>query len=161
MSWDFIYKLNWSLTFRFLNRINFASRRNFGSNRRFYFQLILSFIDFIRHFSFLIYSFFFYDPILNGFCNKFQIISKKGKDQQVTTELIGSSHGKQFDCNSGDPVSIPGLGRSSGKGNGDPLLYSCLENPTDREAWWATVHGVTQSQTWLNNWHFTSKSTSA
>ena len=37
---------------------------------------------------------------------------------------------------------IPGLGRSSGKGNGNPLQYSCLENPIDREAWQATVHGV-------------------
>ena len=157
MSWDFIYKLNWLLTFRFFNRINFASRGNFGSNRRFYLQLILGFIDFIRHFSFLIYSFFFYDPILNGFCNKFQIISKKGKDQQVTPELIGSAHGKHFACNSGDPASIP----ESGKGNGDPHPYSFLENPIDREAWWATVHWVTKSPTWLSNWQFTSKSTSA
>ena len=41
-------------------------------------------------------------------------------------------------------VSIPGLGRSSGEGNGNPLQYSCLENPTDRGAWWATVHGVAE-----------------
>ena len=43
--------------------------------------------------------------------------------------------------------SIPGLGRSSGKGNGYPLQYSCLENLMDRGAWWATVHGVAKSQT--------------
>ena len=45
---------------------------------------------------------------------------------------------------------IPGLGRSPGEGNGYPLLYSCLENPIDRENWWATVHGVAKSQTQLN-----------
>ena len=44
---------------------------------------------------------------------------------------------------------VPGLGRSSGEGNGNPLQYSCLENPMDRGVWWATVHGVSKSQTWL------------
>ena len=48
-----------------------------------------------------------------------------------------------------DTGSIPGLGRSPGTGNGNPLQYSCLENSTDREAWWATVHGITKSQTQL------------
>ena len=47
----------------------------------------------------------------------------------------------------GDVGLIPGLGRSPGEGNGNPLQYSCLENPMDRGAWWATVHGVTKSQT--------------
>ena len=42
---------------------------------------------------------------------------------------------------------IPGLGRSPGGGHGNPLQYSCLENPMDRDAWWATVHGVANSQT--------------
>ena len=45
-------------------------------------------------------------------------------------------------CNAGDPGSIPGLGRSPGEGNGNPLQYSCLENPVDRGAWQATIHGV-------------------
>ena len=45
----------------------------------------------------------------------------------------------------GDPALIPGLGRSPGGENGNPLQYSCLENPMDEEAWWATVHGVTES----------------
>ena len=45
--------------------------------------------------------------------------------------------------------SIPGSGRSPGGGRGNPLQYSCLENPTDREAWQATVHGVTKSRTRL------------
>ena len=47
----------------------------------------------------------------------------------------------------GDSSSIPGSGRSSGEGNGYPLQYSCLEDPMDREALWATVHRVTKSQT--------------
>ena len=49
--------------------------------------------------------------------------------------------------NAGDLGSIPGLGRSPGEGNGTPLLYSCLENPTEGGAWWATVHGVAKSRT--------------
>ena len=49
--------------------------------------------------------------------------------------------------NAGDPGSILGLGRSSGEGNGTLLQYSCLENPVDQGAWWATVHGVTESDT--------------
>ena len=49
----------------------------------------------------------------------------------------------------GDPGSIPGLGRSLGEGNGNPLQYSYLENPMGRGAWWAAVHGVTKSQTQL------------
>ena len=47
--------------------------------------------------------------------------------------------------NAGDPHLVPGLGKSPGGGHGNPLQYSCLENPMDRGAWWATVHGVTQS----------------
>ena len=53
-------------------------------------------------------------------------------------------------ANAGDAGSIPGLERSSGGGNGNPLQYSCLENSMDRGAWRATVHGVTQSQTQLS-----------
>ena len=49
----------------------------------------------------------------------------------------------------GDAGSIPGLGRSPGVGNGNPLQYSCLEDPMDRGAWRATVHGVAKSQTRL------------
>ena len=54
----------------------------------------------------------------------------------------GGSNGKESACNAGDLGSIPGLGRYPGEGNGNPLQYSCLENPMDREAWEATVHGV-------------------
>ena len=59
----------------------------------------------------------------------------------------GSSDGKEFACNVGDTGLIPGLGRSPGEGNGNPLWYSCLENPMDGEAWWATVHGVAKTRT--------------
>ena len=54
----------------------------------------------------------------------------------------GGSDGKEFTCNAGDQGLIPGSGRSPGEGNGNPFQYSCLENPMDRGAWWATVHGV-------------------
>ena len=59
----------------------------------------------------------------------------------------GGSEGKPSACNAGDPGSIPGLGRSPGEGNGNPLQYSCLENSMDGGAWWATVYGVTESDT--------------
>ena len=55
--------------------------------------------------------------------------------------------GRESACNAGDPGSIPGLGRSPGEGNGNPLQYSCLKNSMDRRgAWRATVHGVAKSQ---------------
>ena len=56
--------------------------------------------------------------------------------------LPHSSVGKEFACNAGDLDSLHGSGKSPGEGNGNPLQYSCLENPMDRGAWWATVHGV-------------------
>ena len=58
--------------------------------------------------------------------------------------FLGSSDGKEFAFNAGNLGSIPGLGRSPGEGNGNPLQYSCLENSMDRGAWWATVHGVAE-----------------
>ena len=58
----------------------------------------------------------------------------------------GDSEAKASACNAGDLGLIPGSGSSPGEGNGNPLQYSCLENPMDRGAWWATVHGVTKSQ---------------
>ena len=54
-------------------------------------------------------------------------------------------------CNVGDLGSIPGLGRSPGEGNGNPLQYSCLEDPMEGGAWWATVHGVAKSRTRLSD----------
>ena len=58
---------------------------------------------------------------------------------------------KNLSANAGDLGSIPGPGRSSGEGNGNPLRFSCLGNPMDRGTWQATVHGVTKSQTRLSN----------
>ena len=63
----------------------------------------------------------------------------------------GGSDGKAFACNSGDPGSIPRLGRPPGEGNGNPLQYSCLENSMDGGSWWAVVHGVAKSRTQLSN----------
>ena len=60
------------------------------------------------------------------------------------------SDGKESACNAGDLSSIPKLGRSPGEGNGTPLQYACLEKPMDKGAWWATVLGVTKSQTRLS-----------
>ena len=64
----------------------------------------------------------------------------------------GGADGKEFTCNAGDvgdSGSIPGLGRSPGGRHGNPLQYSCLENPMDRGACWAIVHGVAKSRTRL------------
>ena len=63
----------------------------------------------------------------------------------------GGLNGKESASNAGDPSSIPGLGRSPGEGNGNPLQSSCLENPMDRGAWWAAVHGVANSRTQLSD----------
>ena len=63
-------------------------------------------------------------------------------------------------CNAGDLGLIPGSGRSPGEGNGNPLQYSCLENPMDGGAWWATVHGVSKSRTRLSNFTFSLSLTS-
>ena len=57
----------------------------------------------------------------------------------------GGSDGKESACNTGDPGSIPGSERFSGGEKGNPLQYSCLENPMDQGAWQATVHGVAKS----------------
>ena len=63
----------------------------------------------------------------------------------------GGSEGKTSACNAGDLGLIPGLGRSPGEGNGNPLPYSCLENPMDGGAWQAAVHGVTKSRTQVSD----------
>ena len=63
----------------------------------------------------------------------------------------GGSVVKNLPTSAGDTGSIPGLRRSPGGGNGNPLQYSCLRNPMSREAWQATVHGVLKSQVRLSN----------
>ena len=69
----------------------------------------------------------------------------------MTLDLPGSSIGKESACSAGDPGWIPGSGRSPGEGNGNPLQYSCLENPMDRGGWLAAVHGVAKSLIRLSN----------
>ena len=61
------------------------------------------------------------------------------------------SDGKDFACNVGDLCSVPGLGRSPGEGNSNPIQHPCLENSMDRGAGQATVHGVAKYQTQLSN----------
>ena len=63
----------------------------------------------------------------------------------------GGSDSEESACNVGDQGSVPGLRRSPEEGNGNPLQYSCLENPMNGGAWWATVHGVTKSWTQLSD----------
>ena len=70
-----------------------------------------------------------------------------GSNGDATPSCLSGSDGKEPACSAGDPGSIPGLGRSPGEENGNPLQYSSLENPMDRGAGRATVHGVIRSQT--------------
>ena len=67
------------------------------------------------------------------------------------THTVSLKNGKESASNIGDMGSIPGSGRFAGEGNGNPLQYSCLENPMDRKACWVTVHGVAKSQIQCGN----------
>ena len=91
----------------------------------------------------------FFACIFKKICLKF--ISEENRD------FPGGSKGKGYSCNAGNLGSIPGSGRFPGKGNGKPPQYSCLENSTDRGAWWAIVHGIAKSQTCMSNFHFHSE----
>ena len=71
-----------------------------------------------------------------------------------TLGFPGGSNGKESVCNEGDPGSVLGLGKYPGKGHGNPLQYSYLENFMDRGAWQITVHGVPKTWTRLSNFHF-------
>ena len=82
-------------------------------------------------------------------------IKELGKDRGTYRQAghcPGGLVNEESACKSGELGLIPGLGRSSGEGNGYPLQYSCLENSIDRVAWWATVHEVTKSWTQLSDW---------
>ena len=70
-------------------------------------------------------------------------------------ESSGGSQVKASACKVGELGSILGLGRSPGEGNGNPLQCSCLENPMDGGAWWATVYGVAKSWTQLSDFTHT------
>ena len=79
---------------------------------------------------------------------------ERGSHLTFTNQIIGFSRGsmaKNPPASVEDVDSVPDPGRSSGGENGNPLQCSCLENPIKRGAWWAVVHGVTRSQTRLNN----------
>ena len=78
------------------------------------------------------------------------LLAGRGWGNEVLTSrdgFPGGSDGKESACNAGDTGSISGPRKSPGEGNGNPLRYSCLGNPMDRGAWWATVHGVAKSRT--------------
>ena len=75
------------------------------------------------------------------------IVSLFGERTGLPTWFNGGKKKKKMPANAGDPGSISESGRSPGEANGNPLQCSCLENPMDREAWWAIVHGVAKSQT--------------
>ena len=81
-----------------------------------------------------------------GESEKTQTLINLRTDKDNKQGFPGGSDDKESVCNSGDPGSIPGLGRSPGERNGYPLQGSCLENSMDRGAWWATVHGVADSR---------------
>ena len=69
------------------------------------------------------------------------------KDLQQQRGFPGDPVSKESACNAGNPDSIPESGESPGEGNGNPLQYSCLGNPMDRRAWWATAKGLEESDT--------------
>ena len=78
--------------------------------------------------------------------------TRRGQHTEVSfTFTPGGSDSEEPACSAGDLGSGPGLGRSPGGGHGNTLQYSCLENPMDRRAWQATIHGVTKSQTGLSD----------
>ena len=72
-------------------------------------------------------------------------------EAHIHSGFPGGSDCKESACNAGDPGLIPGSERCPGGGNGNPLQYPCLENPMNRGARWATVHGVSKSQIQLSN----------
>ena len=99
------------------------------------------------------FFFFFSLPVLINKASLEQAMSISLLLLAVTLLLVAQTV-KYSVCNTGDQGLIPGSGRSPGEGNGNPFQHSCLENPTDRGAWWATVYGVSKSQTRLSDWHW-------
>ena len=89
-----------------------------------------------------------------AFRNCFLGLCCQGQYSRSIEHLMGfpvGSDGKESTCNMGDLGSIPGLGRPSGERHSNPLQYSCLENPMDRGAWKAVVHGVKKIRTQLSD----------
>ena len=98
-------------------------------------------------------------PSIRDFSNELAVCIRRPKYWSFSLSISlpnfpGSSGGKASVYNAGDLGSIPGSGRSPEDGNGNPLQDSCLENPVDREAWWATVHRATKGRTQLNNFTY-------
>ena len=88
------------------------------------------------------------------FSDLFYFLNERSSNIIIDSEceregLPGGSVVKNLPASAGDTGSIPGSGRSPGEGNSNPLQYSCLGNPLDRGAWWATIHRITKSWTWL------------
>ena len=77
---------------------------------------------------------------------KYLLVRKKGESERASLVAQMVKHLPAIWETQG---SIPGLGRSPGDGNVNPLQYSCLENPMDRGTWWATVHRIAKSRTWM------------
>ena len=91
-------------------------------------------------------------PVKNPWSNQHLVWSLVFKNNYYYCwDFPGGSDDKEPTYNAGDPGLIPGLGRSTGVGNGNPFQYSCLENSMDRGAWWITVDRITNSWTWLSN----------
>ena len=88
--------------------------------------------------------------VKSWFFEKIHKIEKPLAGTNQTESFPSGSDSKESAYNVEDPGSIPGSGRSPGKGTGYPLQYSCLENHMDRGAWWARVHGVSKSWTRLS-----------
>ena len=95
--------------------------------------------------------------ILQGVAFPFSrgIFPTQGLKPGLPLSFPDGSEVKVSACNAGDLGLIPGSGRSPEEEKGNPLQYSCLENPMDRGAWWATVHRITKSQTGLSDFTFT------
>ena len=83
--------------------------------------------------------------------NKNKRNSVVNENQTFNIGASGGSDGKESACSAGDSGLIPGSGRSPGGGHDNPLQSPCPENPTDRGAWWAVVHGVTESRTQMSD----------
>ena len=112
---------------------------------------------------FLEFSCFFYDPMDHRIGNLISGSAAFSKSSlniwkfsvhvllKLSLENFGSSDNKEPACNAGDPGLISESEKSPREGNGYPVQYSCLENPMDRGAWWAIVHGLKYSQTRLSD----------